>query len=573
MSKKLIIILGLIAIVAAGYWFMQSDSTDASNIEGAARSNLLNRVPADTVLFVGGLDTMPYFNPYDSDAMAALESMVEGQVKQFETLLQGEESPAFTLLMSLYMEANHHFYSGQVTEINDFAVYGLGVYPVVVWQSADAKSFSDRINAIEKEKNITSRKFSLGDAEIREYQFVEDAKVKLYLAINDNVISLGALSNNQDRLKLFAGVNFPAKNLDNTNKLQELSATHQLTPFALMYFDSNEAMKSLVSNEDNLLKQTITEIYEDQEWDIIKTGICFNDYAKITTRWPRVVAGYREFDIKSNPIVMEAAFIFEHTDSQFLNSLKSIFGTLPDYSFDEDVFSMGIGINIDNVTSFLTDLRQDILNEDYQCSNLIEMQNELKQSNPAMLSMSTQMVAGVQGVSIHATKIDVAAITGGDTSAAEGMIVVTAKNPEKLLSMASNFYPPLAEMTIEANGESQALSLPLGMKASVALSDSALTLQFGDSESTKSRIAGIHKGVGLSTGLFRIGMDFSAYFKMLEPMISGSLAQVPQQDAEEMKMMIKIFEKLDMKFVYDINVEDKGIVMNMKITMKNASNK
>jgi hypothetical protein len=568
MSKKIIVIAALIAAIAGGYWFSQQ----SSNGGGGADSGLLQRVPADTVLFAGGLQTMPYVNPYDAQTIKAFKDSMSDSVKQLEEISGGSDSPAATVLTNLYMGLADHFYSANVTEINDFAIYSLGVYPVAVWKSTDIQAFTNQLNKIESDNSIAPRSFTLGQAELREYDINQEVPFKMYVAINGDTVSLTAMSNNQDLLKLFAGVDFPEQNLANNNKLQTVTKTHKLLPFAFGYLDVDAIMTSLTSSEDNLLKQTLQEVSEGKAMSEIDGDACFADAAKITAKWPRMVFGYRTFEYQSNPMVMDAAFIFEHTDPKLLNSLKSIIGSVPEYSLEHDIMSMGVGINIDNIATFLADVRKDLMNESYQCEGLVEMQQQAAQNDPAMLAMGTQMVAGLQGVSIHMTSFDMAAVQAGDMTKFEGMAVITASNPQNLIMAAGNFYPPLAQMNLEVDGEAKELTLPMGPKASVAMSASAITLQFGQSEETKSRIADIHQGKGISPSLMRSGMDFSTYFKMLEPMMAGAIAQSSDKDAEQLKMMIEVFEKMNLKFVYDFSVEDSGIVFNFKASMNNTAN-
>lgn len=567
MSKKISIFLLIATVTVGGYWVAKKISD--GSIFGSADSTLLQRVPAETVLFVGGPKVIPYANPYSATATKNLHASLENQLKQLEVMTAGHKSPATTIAINLYMDMISQFSSDNMTEMNDFAVYALGIYPVAVWQSKDVNTFVSKLNKIEKDNSITARTFNLGNAELREYLIDDKAPVKMYVAINDNTVSVSAMKNNQALLKLLAGVDFPEQNLANSNKLQDLIAKHNLLAFGMGYFDVNSAMTSLASSEDNLLKQTLLDTGEVKDISELTSDTCFTDAAKIIARWPRMIFGYRMFDYKSNPIVMDAAMIFEHTDSKFLDSLKSILGSLPEFSMESDMLSFGLGINADNIAIFLGDLRKDIMRETYQCNELIKLQKEVAQNDLAAFTMSTQMVAGVQGVSLHVAHVDAAAVSAGDMSKFEGMAVITANNPEKLIAVAGNFYPPLAQMQIEANGEAQVLSLPTGLKADMAMSEKAITLQLGGSEELKSRAADIHQGKGLSTSLLRSGMDFSSYFKMITPLISESLAQTSPKDAEQMKKMVELFESLKMKFVYGINVEDSGIAIKLKGSINN----
>ncbi len=570
MSKKIMIVAVLIAIAVGGYWSTQKTNGGS---QPETNSSLLSRVPADTVWFLGGLEKTPFFNPYNGTTLDALMGSTNEQFKQLEQLTKNKQNPATSMLIGLYFKALDQFYNQKTTEMIDMALYSLGVYPVAAWQSSDVPAFTKMLDSIEQEKNISSRKFALKNAELREYVFSADAPVKLYIATNGDIISIGATSDNESVLKLFAGVEFPSKNISSTNKLESISSEHNLKPFSLFYLDMNQAFKSLSSSDDNLLKQTLQEVSEGKALAEIEGDLCFDDYATIMTRWPRLIFGYREFDVSKNPLSMEAAFIIENTDSSFLQSLKDVSGTLPDFSFDEDIFSMGVGLNVNNLASFVTGLQQDFINQDFKCKNLVDMQTQAKQSNVGMMAMGTQMVSGLKGASVHVTKLDVAAITSGNMDSVEGMVVITSSNPKNLLLTASNFYPPLAQLTLEENAESQPLTLPMGIVANIAMSENALTLQIGDSEGLNSRVAGVHQGEGLTSSLFKFGMDFSAYFKMLEPMMAGALSQAGSKNPEQMKQIMTAMEQLDMKFSYQFNVESKGLVFSMKILMNNEVNK
>ncbi len=568
MSKKIIIALLVAGVAAGGYWYKQKSPIES---QSGNESSLLQRVPADSALFFGGLETLPYVNPYDAETMKKMKSYLDDQVVEFQKITDDLNSPAATVISNLYLQASQYFYSGNVTEMNDFAVYSLGVYPVIAWKSSNIATFTSELNSIEKDNNISPRRFTLGKAEIREYIISKNAPVKMFITINGNNVSLAALSDNEAMQKLLAGVDFPEQNLANTNKLQNLKLKHKLLPYAMSYFDFNAAMINLSSSEDNLLKQSLLEVNKGKSLEDITQNACFADAKKIIAKWPRIAFGYRHYDINSNPIVMDAAMIIEHTDGKFLNSLSDLLGLLPDFSMDQDLYSLGLGINVDHLASFLSGLRKDVMNESYQCEGLVNMQAKMAANDSSMIAMGTQMIAGVQGLSVHITKADVAAVTAGDMSQLEGMIVITANNPKNLLMAAGNFYPPISGMQIEANGEAQPLVLPMGVSAKISLSDNAVVLQFGEAEDVKNRIAAIHQGKGLSTALIRNGADLSAFFTMLEPMMSAGLAKAPAEDVEKMKNMITLFQNLKMKYVYDISIEEAGIAFNIKMTMNNAA--
>lgn len=570
MSKLKLVLVIIVLAMAGGYWFTyQTNNTSLSS--GEAASTLLNRVPADTVLFIGGLETMPFVNLFDEEQTKALQTSIQDQVTQLEKVTGGNTSPAGKVLAQLYMELANHFYLGRMTELNDFAVYTLGVYPVAIWKSTDLPAFTNRLDVIEKENQISPRHFKLGNAQLREYEIDKNSTTKLYIAINDNVVSIGAAGKNETVLKLLAGVDFPKQSLANNHNLQNLKSAHRLLPFGLGYIDIHTALQNLTSNDSNLLKLTLQEVAQDTSTANFEANRCYHDASKIAARWPRILFGYRQLDVKSDPILADATMIFEHTDTQFLTTLKNISGVLPEFSFEHDLISFGIGINVDNIASFINDFRTDILNETYQCDDLLAIQQQAREANPGMLTMGTQMVSGVQGVSIHLTKMNLVNLVKGDTNNLEGMAVITARNPKNLIMAASTFYPPLNQLNLEPNGESKALTLPMGVTANIAMSSNALTLQFGEADEVKNRIAQIHQGKTLSSSFMRNGMNLSAYLNLLKPMLTEeSKKQMDPKEVEQIINMMTLIEKLNIKFVSDIEVEDKGIALNLTMSMQSA---
>ncbi len=564
-NTKLIWIIAAVA-VAGSYWLNQQSFTGESG-----EPDLLQRVPADTLFFFGGVENIPYFNPYDSEIAKELQASSKDQIEQFTELYDADQSPAAQMLTSLYLEAAAHFYSKPSAELNDFTFYGLGVYPVIAWKSNDIQAFTDKLEAIETENYITSRNFALGNASLREYLIDSNTSIRMYISTNGNVVSVGALSNHEGLLKQFAGVDIPAQNLSNTDKLRQLTDRHRFLSFASGYFDIHEGLKKLTSKDDNLLKQTLTEINDDISLSDLSNDACLADATSIASRWPRIVFGLRNYDIENNHLSAEATLVFEHTGGEFLTALKTIVGSLPTFSPGEDLISIGLGIDVDNIATFLANLRADITAETYQCKGLIEMQQKAAQNDPAMIAMGAQMVAGVQGVAVHLTDLDTTAMQAGDMTSIEGMAVISAKNPQNLIMVASNFYPPLAQQNPEPNGARPLITLPMGVSAKIGLADQAITLQFGNSDSIEKRILKIHQGMDLTPGIFRSGMDFSAYFKKIQPLLTEAVSKATPEEAEKINAMIKMFESVDMNFVYDLNVEENGIAFNSKVEMQNTA--
>ena len=55
--------------------------------------------------------------------------------------------------------------------------------------------------------------------------------------------------------------------------------------------------------------------------------------------------------------------------------------------------------------------------------------------------------------------------------------------------------------------------------------------------------------------------------------MTDALAQASPQGTEQMQKIFKLFENMNMKFVYDINVEDTGIAVKIKASMNNTAKK
>ena len=124
---------------------------------------------------------------------------------------------------------------------------------------------------------------------------------------------------------------------------------------------------------------------------------------------------------------------------------------------------------------------------------------------------------------------------------------------------------------MEVNGEAKELILPTGITANVAMSDKAITFQFGESDSVKIRVNEVLQGKGLSNSLLRSGMDLSAYFNMIGPMLAKADKKSPENtNAADLVKMIKMLEKLEMKFAYDVGFEDKGVAITFKMSTNKA---
>ncbi len=541
--KKIVIAAAIIAAGAGAYWYTQHGSSSS-----ASANPLLDYIPADTPVFTGQLKPFPLKNylqsissnyqQYSTDSLAQLGDLDSPMAKFFVSIykqyMDGMKDP--TALLKTF---------GLPNEIKPY-FYTLGVVPVLKTDINQIDAFWAVLDKAEQESGYTHEKRTLAGIDYRAYSFAEEGstdKADLLFAHKDGILTVtfSASSIEPEVLEMALGLKKPAQSLAASGMLQEIIKTHGFMDDSISFINHVEIVKAITSQDGNMLAKQLTKFLaeEGQGEDPlaqIRTPECRTELTAIAANWPRTVGGLTAFTSTEKESHMAASFVIESKNQAILTALQKMRGFIPTHLADinSTIFSMGLGIDVNEVAPSLTAIWDDLQKPQLTCAPLAELQAELSQQSPAMLGMFTGMANGVKGLSVSLLDYKMSSQDQEPKlESLDALISLTADNPSMLFNMVKPFAPMLAELQVADNGEptdlSPLLMLPpeLNIKPMLAIKGQHLVVYSGDKGLALANKLASEKPS--ANGLYSMSADYGKMFTPVLTLLEMTGEPVPEE--------------------------------------------
>ncbi|MEC4727465.1 hypothetical protein HWQ46_18125 [Shewanella sp. D64] len=570
--KKILIAAAVIAASAAGYWVSQ-------DMEANGESNaILAFVPADTPVFSGQLTPFPikaYINSvspgyqsYSDDMFAELEESDDARAKFMLSLIQ-------TYMASLVSGDTFISTFGLPEQMRSY-FYTLGLLPVIKLEVEKPEAIWTVLDKAEKESGFTHEKKSIKGQEYRAYALTdadESETIFLLFSISNGIltVTLDSAFSQPSTLETALGLTPVTNSLADSDILQDIMKTHGFNGDGIGYINHQELVKAVTTKDGNQLARQLmafAELEGEDPFAMLRSNECHTELSAIVANWPRTVFGVSNVSISDILSHIEFATIVESKNQVMLDALSSMQGFIPDYIRQADsVFSMGLGLDMNQLAPSLTAIWDDMLTPQYQCQVLQEAQEEVSGQSPAMLGMFTGMANGVKGLA--ASVIDYQFNDDQDNpglKSLDAIISLSAENPSMLFNMVKSFAPELASIQLTNNNEAVDLSpllpiLPeLGIKPMMAIRGEHLVIFSGEAGEVKA-----NELVGETLNnqsLYSFGVD---YGKVIPFLITLS-EMAGEPISEELSMM----KGYNMQVRMGIDVNQTGIVFDSVMDSKVA---
>ena len=560
--NKILIAAAVVAVGAGGYWYSQQ-STSLSTTDNA----VLSYVPADTPLFSAQLNPFP-IKDYINSLSDAYRQFPPGS---FDELEQESDQRAqfFVSLLKSYadsMKDGDTFITtfGLAAEVRSY-VYTLGAVPVFKIEVENADAIWAILDKAEAQSGLTHTPANLKGVDYRSYQLTdaeEKEQVSLVFAVHDGLFTatLSTSFTEATLLETALGVTSVDNSIADANIVEEIITKHGFTNEGVSFVNHKEIITALTSTDGNQLAGQLSKLYEIMGEDPmaeLKTPACSSELAAIANNWPRTVAGYDELTVTDSHSAFGFRTVIESENQVLLGAYQKLRGYLPNYTQDIDnsVFSLGLGIDVNQMVPALTAIWDDMLTPEYQCGPLAEMQMQMSQQSPAMLGMFTGMANGVKGLGVSLIDYKISEDTQSpQLDSLDAVVTLSADNPATLFNMAKSFVPELANLQLPENGDAIELSsvvpIPaeLNITPKLALKGNHLVLFSG--EKGAAIADKLEKEPVTSNGLFVVSAD---YMKMFDPLLTF-IEMTGEPIPEELEGM----KHYDMRTQFTLDIDQQG---------------
>lgn len=544
-------------------------------------------VPEDTFLYFGSTKPVPiakFFKYYTADPDVLAKVMSAEASKS--------DIDAIEPMMAAYME----FLRAPAAALDKYGIpedvqlsaYMSGFSPVLRIGLEDTSKFTAAIEALEVEHELSPEVITIGAAKVRRYTAKnnnESAPVKGVISVigTDAIFTLDL--GNEDALSRALGVIKPAQSYQTARTIDKLNEAWGYSGEQAWIWDF-ENMVTLMTSSEGADGEHLSELLAQadappQMVELLRSPECATELAQIAATWPRLVGGYRSFEVNDERMRADLHTAVEVNNPQILTALSKMRGHLPQSTRNGDsIFSMALGLNVSRIGEVLGELGAMLGQLNYTCPALTSLNQAGTQMTSLMMVTGAMgaLAQGVKGVSLSLFDAEVDASSANPSVAnLDALFSVSADNPQLTLQSIKRI-PQLQELQLPDDGSpvtvAPGLTATLGADVDLKAAQKGNQLAFFTGERAE-QVANDLAGETLAEGgLLFVGMNMRAFmqrmsgFAIAEARKSGSVAN--EDDAKLYAEMMTLYPEGRTSYVVDVT--DRGLEIDMFMDVKPFEN-
>jgi hypothetical protein len=548
------------------------EATPFNDAEG-----LLRYVPADTPYFLGTLKPAPdeVFEKFEpavremlasyGDLLAELEDMLENSDEMQSEEDAAEMDMVLGILRGLkpLMSADAYNAAG-ISKESLVIVYGNGLLPVMRLGVSDSTLLDAWVADIEAE---AGGEFAVGTIRNKSYRYADAEDMRIVIGTFDNqfILTFMPAGFGDDQLADLLGLDLPAENLAETNKLQEIADEYDYVAEFIGFMDMQLLADTFIDSPSGLNAAAL----ERMEYDAgTLSDICQAELRGLAATMPRMVTGYEAISAER----IDSSLVVEVRDD-LAGALAAIPTAVPGLgkAFD-GLFSIGMSMDLKAARAFYAARVEALENDPLRCELLRDLQNSVVAGREALNQPVPPVVYDFKGFLAVINDIDrLSAARQTPPESVDGSVLVAMENAAGLLALGQMMSPELYEMDIQPDGKPHRLDLPAASAAGIenawiALTDDALAISV--SEGGDARLPALLAADSTSPPPFMsMNMDAARYYALVAESMDAEATDgdTEQFQAAMSEMMIDIGSLYD-RFMVDVHFTARGIEVSMDTT-------
>ena len=455
-------------------------------------------VPADTPYVVANLDVL------DDDTRKALLAQADAQLpSQLAQLNAAADQMAIKdpdgarLLRALGAEFNgknvETFAQNAGLDVKGhWALYGMGLAPVLRFDLSDPKAFEGFIGRLETAYGKKLDVANIGGQSYRKYAFATSGtEVTLAMVGKQAVISLLPADASPALLRQALGLDRPQKNLQDDGSLATLAKDKGYQKWLVGNFDLTRALPLAFGGKDPLFAailkahaQTESARTGEPVANQLQTApSCAVEAGRIAARMPTASFGYTQLDSGHQDVRFDVA-LAEDISKAFAGLKVAMPGL---GSTGTSPFDLSLALPVTPLRTFWSAQADAVAAKPFTCPALIDLNDSFAKLGPAMQKAAIPPFGDMLGLRIALDTL--APSQNGGFPKFTGRIVLGTSNPSGLLAMGQMMVSALAQLKVTSDGKPQPLPKDmtdmLAQPAWIAMSDKALALGVGAGEDGK----------------------------------------------------------------------------------------
>jgi len=568
---KLTRTLALIASAALIFTACSKESDEAVVAVTENTNPLLAYVPADTPYVFADLESIPeeITDAYVTRFQPAMD-VASTQVEQFRNdFAAGEyQGNAMAQLAAAVLDE----LGGELTAENlekfgitpqaHYAIYGMGVFPVVRFELTDAQELRNAIGRIEVKMGTQLPVMTFNGIDY--WRAIDDddggGPMGMYIAILDQqfVMSAFPVSAEDSLLPPLLGQDLPAVSMASTNGLAILNSEKGYTGYGSGILDLQK-LSDEIFNEDSA-----TRIYLGPE---VATelaaldAVCVAEIRSMVAKAPRMTAGATRFTADE----ISTRYDLE-IESTLASGLAMLVSDTPVAAEGDFLLSASLAVQVGKLRNFVLEKVNGIVAAPYQCTKLQELNQNAGELVTQLNIPMPPMVNNLNGIRVRMDDFD----PGKEIIQGKGLLALHVDKPEMFVGMASMMVPGFDSLDLANQSEPVRIPsdiLPIeGMDVFALMGDTAIGAAVG--EQYAGELSGFMSDNPQNDGTFlSISHDMAKQMEIqsaLSDNMNGGHSQAHEitREVREAYMDMLGRSRVDMRFTND------GLVIDSTMTFK-----
>ncbi len=440
-----------------------------------------------------------------------------------------------------------------------FALYGVGMTPVIRLQLADTAAFKAEIAHIEHEAGETMPVARLGKLS---YWHVGNEMFEILMAVQGQqlVVTFAPTQAGDGLRRTLLGLTPPAKSLAQSGTLSELAGQYGYSKYGEGYIDVTRVIAHLTRP----MKGTDREI---AKLSGLPTGgvdaTCQSEYQQIAGKFPRLVAGVKQLSARHIDVAAQMEM-----DAGLAKKLMNTLGAAPGTDAPgEGIVDVSASLPLLKLKDFWIAQADAVAAKPFACKKLAELNSTFAQLKSRLGITIPPPFSDMTGMRFVLDKV-----TPHDHGMPEfaGRWLFATSNPKGDLAMAQLTIPALKNFSLTDDGKP--VPLPSGLAPRgfpplfAAMSDKAIALGAGSESQAKlgeflaapATDKPVFLRMHFSNGFYKVMAD---YMRLVATRMPGDLGK--RLDAQT--KLFSIYEKWFRSGDLTLTTNERGILLEESI--------
>lgn len=318
------------------------------------------------------------------------------------------------------------------------AFYGVGVLPVMRWESTDIDAFKAAFERVVKNAGVTLGTTRIGEQDVRT---IDGEKAIGLIAFEGKDFVVTAVPKDADEAlkRRVLGLDRPAQSLADTGAFDAFDKARGYLPYGSGWVDTRRLV-ALVGTPEAGGAATALD------------ATCRADYDAIATKMPKLSFGYTRLDGTAMDIRMRLEL-----EPALAKALVDLGAAMPGSARTDALFDMAFALPVLKARDFIVAQADAVAKTPFQCAQLADLNAEFAKAKTSLDRILPPPVADLTGARVTLDRFTMPADMTKPPTDFAGSVLIGSNNPMFLVGLAQMSAPPLQNLHLNPDGKPVAL--------------------------------------------------------------------------------------------------------------------